>query len=694
MIIRENHNYGTWFTKRGKKALPYQNEKMNMVLSSLTTSDKPTVFAACPNAGKTLMSTCMMDTLIQDNPNMRILVLAHGTTVLRKQFAEEIRKANPSFTVCEVESKEDMDDCDAQVVVAIPQSIYKLNNLPNFDLLIVDEAHEFYGADMVTIIIHKCNIKHQLMLTGTPSTFIFNEFPIIPITVSEIAEYGMVAPLTLVMAGSKYNIRSTDYTNGGEVNKEYEFIDGDTVATLDNFLTVLNNNLRTIENEIHVNETGIEFDGWKQPLEYLDKTMIVCRRVEQARQVKRYFDRKGIDVALSTGEDDTNSDEIQRFKDDANCHALIVVGRGILGFSFEEMINVVDMTGMQNIDRLFQLICRVIRKHPTNRNKYFFKIVPEGLEAEFTRVMQATMMLTDEEWYTKYNGQNFANIRVPGFTRPDRGDDGPREPREPGEGGDEPGDNEPRWNVTTEWLGVPDGLNMFKNILITARDKTVQNYSFATIREIKVALGEIKENYRVYSYNEIEESSLKYDNPTKWQKAEPNIVGAAIRYGCYHDVTKHMNRRTIWTLQLCKEEGLKYNSRKAFQDGSQSAYAAARNNDWLEECCQHMTDGHKFLGDLTKEECLETCKKARIIREIPSKILKTIKENGWYGECTAHMNLRRLPGYWTLERCIEQAKKFRTTVEWQQSKGDGASSYKAAMNSGWLGECKQYLKNK
>ena len=41
--------------------------------------------------------------------------------------------------------------------------------------------------------------------------------------------------------------------------------------------------------------------------------------------------------------------------------SIIVVGRGILGFNFEQLVNVVDMTGSQNIDRIFQLMARVVR---------------------------------------------------------------------------------------------------------------------------------------------------------------------------------------------------------------------------------------------------------------------------------------------------------------------------------------------
>ena len=38
-------------------------------------------------------------------------------------------------------------------------------------------------------------------------------------------------------------------------------------------------------------------------------------------------------------------------------------------FNFPEMETVIDMTASQNIDRIFQLMCRVIRKHPKGNKK-------------------------------------------------------------------------------------------------------------------------------------------------------------------------------------------------------------------------------------------------------------------------------------------------------------------------------------
>jgi hypothetical protein len=40
-------------------------------------------------------------------------------------------------------------------------------------------------------------------------------------------------------------------------------------------------------------------------------------------------------------------------------------------------------------------------------------------------------------------------------------------------------------------------------------------------------------------------------------------------------------------------------------------------------------------------------------------------------------------GHWTLERCLQSAKKYKTRTEWANLSG---SSYHTARRNGWLGD--------
>ena len=54
--------------------------------------------------------------------------------------------------------------------------------------------------------------------------------------------------------------------------------------------------------------------------------------------------------------------------------------------------------------------------------------------------------------------------------------------------------------------------------------------------------------------------------------------------------------RLIWSKERCKEEALKYKSRKDFQISNRPAYNNAWKNGWLDDICSHMT----VIGNLTK----------------------------------------------------------------------------------------------
>src|SRR5690349_6420172 len=51
------------------------------------------------------------------------------------------------------------------------------------------------------------------------------------------------------------------------------------------------------------------------------------------------------------------------------------------------------------------------------------------------------------------------------------------------------------------------------------------------------------------------------------------------------------NRRqknNYWTLELCKNEALKYKTRTEWNKKSSGSYTAAWRMGWIDQCCQHM----------------------------------------------------------------------------------------------------------
>jgi hypothetical protein len=87
-------------------------------------------------------------------------------------------------------------------------------------------------------------------------------------------------------------------------------------------------------------------------------------------------------------------------------------------------------------------------------------------------------------------------------------------------------------------------------------------------------------------------------------------------------------------------------------------------------------------GYWTKERCLEIAKKYSSKKEWSDNNRTSLvisHLNGWVNECTEHMKQLKNPsGYWTKERCLEEAKKYKTKKEWHDKT---PSSYNAFLKN-------------
>lgn len=429
-----------WLINRGKDVLDFQKYTIKKAINSIYTNPAATVIGMAPGAGKTLVSHIIEEILVKDN-KYRVLVLTHGTTVLRTQYAKDLLDSKPDFTWSVVVSTADYKriksskdpfyteikkhiifpnqiiDCESQVIVAIPHTIKKVE-LPNFEVLVIDEAHHFYfdkeaeeedrdGASvmMVQKIRRKIQPAHQMLLTGSP--FYFNGKPekynVIGVTLCELYEADRVTNLKIKVASSSFDFTTEDYNKKGDVKRTTVF---NKLATK----TTLRDLIKTI-----VKEVGCK-PSWKSIFQEIGQTMWVCKRQATAKKLRDILTKEGIKTALSTSDSDKDCIEIDKFTaDNSDVQVLIVVGRGILGFNYAKLVNVIDMTLSMNVTKIQQLMCRVIRKHPQGRKKLFLKITPNhnGLEDYFYFIMQFVLLLSSREYYFSYDGTNMPGMKVP-----------------------------------------------------------------------------------------------------------------------------------------------------------------------------------------------------------------------------------------------------------------------------------------
>lgn len=166
------------------------------------------------------MTIYIIEEYLKQNPNNKIIVLTHGTTVLRTQFHDVLVGIKPNFTYNLVE-KFNQYNPTTDVNVCLPQTLVG-NDLNKIDLLIVDEVHQFYFAEkMMKDIIKQTKPNKQLLLTGTPSSFIRKGFNIIPITLNTIFDEGMVSDLYVEIATSSYTFDPMhDFNQNDELKTE------------------------------------------------------------------------------------------------------------------------------------------------------------------------------------------------------------------------------------------------------------------------------------------------------------------------------------------------------------------------------------------------------------------------------------------------------------------------------------------
>jgi superfamily II DNA or RNA helicase len=666
-----------WFESKNLKVLAYQTDTINKVKDSLS-SQEITVLAACPSAGKTIMAIHCIEDFLQKNPNSKVIVLAHGTTVLRTQFHDVLEEIKPDFTYKLADNFSEYDETKA-VNVCLPQTLNR-KSLTKIDLLVVDEAHQFYfGEKMVKDIIKKTKPRRQLLLTGTPSIFIREKHPIIPVTLNTIFDEGMVSDVYVEIATSSYNFDIYDYNTNDELKSEVHFKDSETKKTLDDLIAKIVERLKSIRGNEYVNL----LPEWLPTLKRLQKTMIACKSQRQAIQVKNYFDKIGVKSALSISDIDYDSVEIENFKADPACLILIVVGRGILGFNYPELVNVVDMTTSMNVDRVYQLFCRVVRKHPNGLQKLFFKIAPNTLSDYYKYVMTGVLALSDEYYFTHFNGKNFNDMQIP--VRPHVNNNG---------GGNNTNDNTttiPNRKKPVKRLSPIDFsalpvFELFKDIY-HKKDSLLHTYAFTTIREVRAEF--MNRNY--WSKENCILDALNYSTKTDWKANNGGAYNSADYNGWMEECTNHMIKRGFLTKEMCIESALKYNTINEWRKYHASDYTAAIRKNWIDDCTKHMIASTRVKGFWKiKENCINVAKKCTLKSEFIKKYYTAYdnaKKNGWLEECYEHMNDVRHK--WTIVECISNASKYDTAAEWKKN---NPAAYGYAYSHGWLKECVKNMK--
>jgi len=440
-----------------------------------------TVLAMCPNGGKTEISIDVIRRFLKKNPKGRVLVLTHSTTVLKDNYVDRLNSLKLSFKHSTTFNKK------CQVHICLPQSEHLIKG--QYDLLIVDEAHENYLAKRMQSIIKHIKPIKQLLLTGTPSKFIKKGgYNIFTLAVNEVPKK-YFAKLNIELVASNYKW-AKNYNNQLEIKSKYKFSESQTKNTLEEIL------IRLIH-KVNKGLTAEEFNdpkslpkSWGSTYKKIGKTMIICKSVKQASDANKILQSHGVNSMVSDHKTDKDSFEIANFKKN-KYDVLIVVDRARLGFSDDGLYNIIDMSGTHNPDIIYQIFCRVLRGTPEMK-KYYLKVTTKepGMMDLTHACVSAALMLTDNGFLSTFNGSNFSGIKIPVVKGSALGSQSWEESS---------GKNKEL--VMPEF--TDDVVDMFKNI-IHDLSNPVSIYKLATISEVRATLS----GRKVWTEEEIFASAL------------------------------------------------------------------------------------------------------------------------------------------------------------------------------------------
>jgi superfamily II DNA or RNA helicase len=340
----------------------YQAKAAKQVLNNaLSKKYIASILAACPGAGKTTISYIIINNYVKMFPNSTIVVLTEGQNVLKNQYIDELDNAHVSidFTYGGLSS-------DAQVRVGLPQSIHQLK-LDMIDLLIVDEAHNFYLAPMIQNTIAQFNPKHQILMTGSPTKYnLWNQ--------TKNKKFGM------------YYISGDELKDGGVFGS----VDLDVVRV---------SNKKDPKNAI---KTVFRFA--KHRRDNISKLMIACPTISYATAVASYLVDIGRNVCMSTSKNDPSNRMIEQFKNN-KYDTLIVVDKGVLGFNDKNITTLIDMKSSDNIDVSYQLMARILRKNENIHRKTYYRLADTDYN-EQVFILYKIRALMKKDVFEKYSGKN------------------------------------------------------------------------------------------------------------------------------------------------------------------------------------------------------------------------------------------------------------------------------------------------
>ena len=420
-------------SERGLQPRPHQVRN----ILDYTTPDKPHVAAIATAGGKTIMTAAKFELyyscgLIKKDE--RVLILPADKTILRGNFVKQFDTFKPTkFTYCAVEDRMDLQvaiENGTQVIIGLPQLIKDHTKLlKNVKWLVVDEAHKWYFADTIRNIIRDVKPKHQFLLTGTPFKFNLHKgnYIIDYTSVKTLYSQGSIGDVNMQVLHTSLALSRMDWvsmTDNLRADKRIskKDLDKSFSEVIEELVKKLKLPLKKLSTTHNISNNAMSVFG------KLQKTIIFTHGISEANVISKYLETCGVNCITSHSKVDGEiaEESFNSFRDNKDIKVLVSVNRGKEGFDFPELYNIIDMTYSQNFEVVMQMVGRLLRPSKDETFKVFYKVAPRNTSGYFTDWMDCMIQLFDDYWYSKFNGRNTLDIRVPNALL-----NRPKQPKEP-----------------------------------------------------------------------------------------------------------------------------------------------------------------------------------------------------------------------------------------------------------------------
>ena len=544
----------------------------------------PLVLGAGTSSGKTTMVLGHLEMFYADkeNKDKKTLLVPSSTGVLRDNFDEALEDFQPkNFNYCIAKTVQEVIDAfnnpDYQVVVALPQALYRIEELPKVEWFILDEAQEWYGKATLNSVISKCNPTYQVLMTGTPAKFHRerDKYLFFHVSVEELYDLGRVGNPRVEVVSTSYDVTPLDFNKSGNLRTDIS-----AKKHKEALWEVAEHMVKHLGLPEMVKKHFLANRATNKILSVfgeLDPTIIYCSRTKQANQFYKIFnDMFPGQVLMSHSQNDDDSLEFKEFKE-GNHKILISVNRGRIGFDMAELFNIVDFTLTTNVDMLLQLLGRLLRKSKKKKTqKVYYKVASKNDVGYIKLLMTGVLSIWMKDIYSTYSG-DAREIRIPRIK--------PTKPRSP------KGDKSPTTHPNVNQRAISNflemgvlSLDMWKEVLHFNNDK------FATIAwtTLDVVCSSWNGHSRVPTrqYEDCLEVAKKYKRKIDFQVNEPAVYSYCHKEGWIDRIVKDAGlaqRKLTLTYEECKVCADQCKTRTEFGTRFQPKYHKAKKEGWLDE---------------------------------------------------------------------------------------------------------------